>query len=79
MLMGVTFGNNFVVVGLDGKILTSYDGITWTTRTSGISHPLYESPTDETHSPCPLGKALLLLLCKTKKVFRSAKKTRVKL
>ena len=79
MLLGVTYGNNIVVVGLDGKILTSYDGITWTTRTSGISNPLYESPTDETHSSCLLGKALLLLLCKPEKVFRSVKKTRVKL
>ena len=42
-------------------------------------NPFYESPTDEAHSPFPLSKALLLLLCKPEKVFRSAKKTRVKL
>ena len=40
MLYGIAYGNGtFVVVGENGTILTSPDGVTWTIRTSGISTP----------------------------------------
>ena len=40
-LYGVTYGNGlFVVVGRNGTILTSSDGISWTSRTSGTSNSL---------------------------------------
>ena len=38
-LGGITYGNNlFVAVGVSGTILTSPDGITWTSRTSGTNN-----------------------------------------
>ena len=41
-LLGVTYGNRtFVTVGADGTILTSSDGINWTTKTSGTHSNLY--------------------------------------
>jgi len=46
-LYGITYGNStFVVVGDNdsgsvGTILTSSDGITWTSRTSGTTNTLY--------------------------------------
>ena len=41
-LLGVAYGNNkYVAVGKDGTILTSSDGTTWTSRTSGTSNELY--------------------------------------
>ncbi len=40
-LSGVTYGNGtFVAVGDTGTILTSSDGVTWTTRTSGTTNYL---------------------------------------
>ena len=42
-LRGVAFGNStFVAVGQSGTILTSTDGETWTSRTSGTSNYLYD-------------------------------------
>jgi hypothetical protein len=41
-LNGVAYGNNtFVVVGENGIILTSSDGMSWTVRNSGANAPLY--------------------------------------
>src|SRR5208283_3079027 len=37
----VAAGNNSIPVGYFGTILTSTDGITWTSRTSGTNPPLY--------------------------------------
>ena len=43
-LVGITFGNNlFVTNGFSGTILTSPDGITWTSRTSGTTNELQGS------------------------------------
>jgi len=40
-LLGVTYGNGlFMIVGFNGKILTSPDGKTWTSQTSGVTTPL---------------------------------------
>lgn len=42
ILRGVTYGNGtFVAVGDNGTILTSVEGITWTTRTSDTANHLY--------------------------------------
>ena len=42
-LNGVAYGNStFVAVGQSGTILTSTDGATWTSRTSGTSNYLYD-------------------------------------
>jgi len=42
MLDDVTFGNStFVTIGDSGTILTSSDGITWTSRTSGTTERLF--------------------------------------
>ncbi len=39
--LGVIYGNNtFVVVGVNGTILTSSDGISWTSKTSGTNYHL---------------------------------------
>ena len=41
--MGVTYANGtFVTVGESGTILTSSDGVTWTSRTSGTSDKIRE-------------------------------------
>src|ERR1051326_515565 len=41
-LLGVAYGNaTFVAVGTAGTIITSSDGITWTSRTSGTTNTLY--------------------------------------
>jgi photosystem II stability/assembly factor-like uncharacterized protein len=40
--MKIAYGNGlYVVVGNSGTILTSSDGVTWTSRTSGTSESLY--------------------------------------
>ena len=40
-LWGITYGNStFVTIGSSGTILTSSDGVTWTSRTSGTSNIL---------------------------------------
>jgi hypothetical protein len=42
-LYGVTYGNGiYVAVGSNGTIVTSADGITWTSRTSDTSYSLSE-------------------------------------
>lgn len=41
-LLGVAYGNaTFVAIGTAGTIITSPDGITWTSRTSGTTNTLY--------------------------------------
>jgi hypothetical protein len=41
-LRAVTYGNGlFVAVGDSGVVITSSDGITWTSRTSGVNNILY--------------------------------------
>jgi photosystem II stability/assembly factor-like uncharacterized protein len=41
-LVGITYGNStFVAVGESGTILTSPDGVTWTSRNSGTTNSLW--------------------------------------
>jgi len=41
-LYGIAYGNGtFVAVGLDGLILSSPDGITWTQKNSGVIGDLF--------------------------------------
>ena len=42
-IWGVTYGNStLVTVSYGGDILTSSDGISWTSRTSGTTNILYD-------------------------------------
>jgi hypothetical protein len=40
-LFGVTYGTQFVAVGLDGNVFSSADGVNWTNRTSNTFAHLY--------------------------------------
>ena len=41
-VLSITYANSeFVAVGLSGTVITSPDGVTWTTQTSGTTNTLY--------------------------------------
>ncbi|MEO1839629.1 MAG: hypothetical protein ABGY12_10580 [Candidatus Lambdaproteobacteria bacterium] len=74
ILFHYPIGVLFVAEGTSGTILTSGDGTTWSSRTSGTSKLLsMESTLIETHSHSPLWNDLPLLRIKTERIFRIGK------
>jgi hypothetical protein len=39
-LLGITYGNGFVAVGANGTVLSSGDGVSWTSKASGVGYNL---------------------------------------